>query len=91
MPDTTPPAASTTTPSKGRTTASASSAKTDAPRKLHFVLQGKGGVGKTVVALLLSQCIQEKGEPVNTGILRVQKSRLFKLRQSLWPQIERVI
>jgi CobQ/CobB/MinD/ParA nucleotide binding domain len=32
--------------------------------KLHFVLQGKGGVGKTVVALLLSQCIQESGEPV---------------------------
>ena len=64
MPDTTPPAASTTTPSKGRTTVSASSAKTDTPRKLHFVLQGKGGVGKTVIALLLSQCIQEKGEPV---------------------------
>jgi hypothetical protein len=63
MPDITPPAASTTTPSKGRTIASASSAKTDR-RKLHFVLQGKGGVGKTVVALLLSQCIQEKGEPV---------------------------
>lgn len=34
------------------------------PRKLHFVLQGKGGVGKTVVALLLSQYIAETGEPV---------------------------
>lgn len=38
--------------------------RTDTVRKLHFVLQGKGGVGKTVLALLLAQCIEEKGEPV---------------------------
>jgi hypothetical protein len=50
--------------SKGRTTASVSSEKSDTARKLHFVLQGKGGVGKTVVALLLSQFIAERGEPV---------------------------
>ena len=30
-------------------------------------------------------------ERENTGILRMQKSRLFKMRQALWPQIERVI
>jgi CobQ/CobB/MinD/ParA nucleotide binding domain len=50
--------------SNGRTIASGSSGKTDTARKLHFVLQGKGGVGKTVVALLLAQCIEERGEPV---------------------------
>lgn len=64
MPDITLPEPSATIRSKGRTIAGGSSEKTDATRKLHFVLQGKGGVGKTVVALLLSQCIEEKGEPV---------------------------
>ena len=64
MPDTALPEPSATTRSKGRTTADVSSERTDALRKLHFVLQGKGGVGKTVVALLLSQCIAETGEPV---------------------------
>lgn len=68
MPDTNQPEASSTIRSKGRTTESASSTRTDpaecAPRKLHFVLQGKGGVGKTFVSLLLAQCIQEKGEPL---------------------------
>jgi hypothetical protein len=64
MPDTTLPEPSATIRSKGRTTASGFSEKTEAARKLHFVLQGKGGVGKTVAALLLSQCIEEKGEPV---------------------------
>ncbi len=34
------------------------------PRKLHFVLQGKGGVGKTFISLLLAQAIAAKGEPV---------------------------
>ena len=66
MPDTNLPPVepSTTTRSKGRTTESASLAKTDGARKLHFVLQGKGGVGKTMAALLLSQVIADKGEPV---------------------------
>lgn len=67
MPDTNPPEASSTTRLKGRATASASSmneAPVGAPRKLHFVLQGKGGVGKTFVSLLLAQCIQEMGEPL---------------------------
>lgn len=64
MPDTNPPAeASTTTRSSARTTAAASSAKSE-PRKLHFVLQGKGGVGKTFVSLLLAQAIAGKDEPV---------------------------
>ena len=49
---------------KGRTIESGSSEKTKPTRRLHFVLQGKGGVGKTVTALLLSQCIADKGEPV---------------------------
>ncbi|MEA2772910.1 MAG: hypothetical protein QOD93_5872 [Acetobacteraceae bacterium] len=64
MPDTTPPAAaSTTTRSNVRTTAAVSSAKSE-QRKLHFVLQGKGGVGKTFVSLLLAQAIAGRGEPV---------------------------
>ncbi|MDA8253277.1 MAG: conjugal transfer protein TraL [Rhodospirillales bacterium] len=64
MPDTSPPAApSTTTRSNTRTTAAACSAKTDG-RKLHFVLQGKGGVGKTFVSLLLAQAIAGKGQPI---------------------------
>lgn len=45
-------------------TAGVSSERTDVLRKLHFVLQGKGGVGKTVAALLLSQCIAETSDPV---------------------------
>jgi len=64
VPDTNPQAeASTTTRSSGRTTAAASSARSE-PRKLHFVLQGKGGVGKTFVSLLLAQAIAGRGKPV---------------------------
>jgi hypothetical protein len=33
-------------------------------RKAHFVLQGKGGVGKTFVASLVAQYLTERGEPV---------------------------
>jgi hypothetical protein len=29
--------------------------------------------------------------PDNTSILRVQKSRLFRFKQAVWPAIERVI
>jgi hypothetical protein len=66
MPDTTPSIteALITTRSKGRATESGSSEKTEPTRLLHFVLQGKGGVGKTMTALLLAQCIADKGEPV---------------------------
>jgi hypothetical protein len=66
MPDMNPQPAepSTTMRSKGRTTESACLGKIEAARKLHFVLQGKGGVGKTMAALLLSQVIAETGEPV---------------------------
>jgi CobQ/CobB/MinD/ParA nucleotide binding domain len=64
MPDTSPPAeASTITRSNSRTTAAVSLAKAE-PRKLHFVLQGKGGVGKTFVSLLLAQAIAGRNEPV---------------------------
>jgi hypothetical protein len=55
---------STTTRSSGQTIDGDCSGKTERARKLHVVLQGKAGVGKTVVALLLSQCIEETGEPV---------------------------
>jgi hypothetical protein len=48
----------------GPTIAGGSSEKTEAARTLHVVLQGKDGVGKTVVALLLAQRIEETGKPV---------------------------
>ncbi len=75
MPDTMQPEPSTTIRSKGRMIAGVSSEKAD-PRKVHLVLQGKGGVGKTVVALMLSQCIEESGtrvicvdtDPVNASL-----------------------
>jgi hypothetical protein len=50
--------------SNGRTIVGGFLGKTEGTRKLHVVLQGKGGVGKTVAALLLSQCIEETGQPV---------------------------
>ena len=48
----------------GPTIAGGSSAKTEEAPTLHIVLQAKEGIGKTVVALLLSQCIEEGGKPV---------------------------
>jgi len=51
-------------------------------RKLHFVLQGKGGVGKTVVALLLSQYIDEKGEPVICVSVSIQIRLMLHCRVS---------
>jgi hypothetical protein len=33
-------------------------------RKIHVVLAGKGGIGKTFVASLIAQAIQERGEPL---------------------------
>ena len=65
MAETSPPEPSSTTRSKGRVTTSDSSvpAKNEgaARRKVHFVLQGKGGVGKTLIASLLAQFYLEKG------------------------------
>ena len=62
------PEPSAMTRSKGRVTTSASSAPADgetvAPRKVHVVLQGKGGVGKTFVASLLAQYYLEQSAPL---------------------------
>jgi hypothetical protein len=62
MPDTTPaPAPSSTTETRAKTTKPASldhpaaPTTTDAVSAAHFVLQGKGGVGKSLVASLLAQ------------------------------------
>jgi hypothetical protein len=55
-------------PKKEKSTGSsdpASSPERNEPvRKAHFVLQGKGGVGKTFVASLIAQYLTERGEPV---------------------------
>ena len=68
MPDTSLPEPSTTTRSKGRATTNDSSAPangdTSVTRKVHFILQGKGGVGKTFVASLLAQFYLEKAAPI---------------------------
>ena len=67
MPDTNQPALapSSTTETRARTTTRSSSAapsqKGEARRAAHFVLQGKGGVGKSFVASLLAQWLADQG------------------------------
>jgi hypothetical protein len=83
MPDTnSAPAPSSTTETRSRTTKPASSAgptetpKTDPVRSAHFILQGKGGVGKSLVANLLAQYLTDQGrleacfdtDPVNGSL-----------------------
>ena len=83
MPDTNQPPApapSTTTETRSRTTKPASSAdasqKTETARSAHFILQGKGGVGKSLVASLIAQYLADKGrleacfdtDPVNGSL-----------------------
>lgn len=62
------PEPSATTRRKDRATTSGSSASPasddGARRKVHIVLQGKGGVGKTYISSLIAQYLKDKGEPV---------------------------
>ena len=67
----TTPEPSTTTAEPRKVKPKAFSDSTPAPepgssptRKVHVVLQGKGGVGKTFIASLLAQYLMERGEPV---------------------------
>jgi CO dehydrogenase nickel-insertion accessory protein CooC1 len=48
---------------------------------VHLILQGKGGVGKSFIAALLAQYLQEKGVPV----------RCFDATRSIapWPAFQR--
>lgn len=56
------PTEKTTTPrARSRTSSPASVASR---RTVSFVLQGKGGCGKTLVASLIAQSLKERGEPV---------------------------
>ena len=55
------PTEKTTTPRARRQTSLPACA---ARRTVSFVLQGKGGCGKTLVASLLAQSLKERGEPV---------------------------
>jgi hypothetical protein len=73
MPDMNQPlnAPSTTTASSKRESRNSSSAPDTSPsaaaepvRKVHTVLAPKGGCGKTFVASLIAQALQERGEPV---------------------------
>lgn len=76
---------SSTTETRAKTTKNASSAPVATPskadpaaarRRAHFVLQGKGGVGKTFVANMIAQYLQERGllakcfdtDPVNGSL-----------------------
>lgn len=84
MPDTNQPAVapSPSTETRARTTRTGSSAdrapsaKNEAPRSAHFVLQGKGGVGKSFIASLLAQYLADQGrlqgcfdtDPVNGSL-----------------------
>jgi len=81
MPDTNPPP-SPSTETRARTTKPASSAaqpaspSNETARAAHFVLQGKGGVGKSLVASLLAQWLTDQGrleacydtDPVNGSL-----------------------
>ena len=63
------PEPSSTTRKLGKTTSLNSSERpvslgSDTPRRLHLVLQGKGGVGKTFIASLLGQYLMEASRPV---------------------------
>ena len=68
MPDTNQPAPepSSTTGTRARTTKNASSANqspaptSETTRTVHFVLQGKGGVGKSLVASFLAQYLTDQ-------------------------------
>lgn len=73
MPDTNPPASlpSATTagrrkenPSNSSAPASSLADESKTMRKVHAVMQGKGGVGKTYIASLIAQYLTERGEPV---------------------------
>jgi DNA polymerase III delta prime subunit len=83
MPDTNPaPAPSSTTETRGRTTRPASSEqapvrqRAETTRAAHFILQGKGGVGKSLVASLLAQYLVDQSrleacfdtDPVNGSL-----------------------
>lgn len=83
MPDTNPtPAPSSTMETRAKTTKPASSdqaavpTRTDAVRSAHFILQGKGGVGKSLVASLLAQYLVDQSrleacfdtDPVNGSL-----------------------
>ena len=98
MPDTNLPAGpSNTTETRSRTTKTASSApsntqpKSDTGRSVHFVLQGKGGVGKTLIASYIAQYLMDEGrleacfdtDPVNGSLqsvsaLKAQPVKLFE-------------
>ena len=73
MPDTNQPAdpPSSTTAGRKRENPNSSSAPASSleaaskpMRKVHAVMQGKGGVGKTYIASLIAQFLTERGEPV---------------------------
>jgi hypothetical protein len=83
MPDTNPaPALSASTETRSKTTRAASSGdqaatqRADVPRSAHFILQGKGGVGKSLVASLVAQYLADQGrlegcfdtDPVNGSL-----------------------
>jgi len=73
MPDTNltpdPPSSTTDAPKKEKqksysAPASSPAAASSSVRKVHAVMQGKGGVGKTYIASLIAQYLIEQGEPV---------------------------
>ena len=66
MPDTHLPEPSITTALRSKTTradslANAHQQENEAGCRAHFVLQGKGGVGKSFIASLITQYLTEKG------------------------------
>jgi hypothetical protein len=79
-------APSNTTPARNRTTKNDSSApvratKSEGVRSAHFVLQGKGGTGKSLIAALIAQYLGDKDrlsgcydtDPVNHSLQTIEK------------------
>ena len=56
------PSATTQSPSQGSSTSF--SAQASEKNRVHIVLQGKGGVGKSLIAFLIAQYLVEKNKPV---------------------------
>ena len=62
-----------------------SGAGTSTPPTIHLILQGKGGIGKSVVASWLAEFLMGRGQPVCWGSIRrwLPKSWIWSIRTAL--------
>src|SRR5687768_5499025 len=67
-------------PTPQETEKASSDARNDAMRKAHFILQKKGGVGKSVAALMLAQYLRSINEPVEVIDTDPSNATLFSYK-----------